>query len=73
MGHLGFLIGTILAIFYLQVTLMLPNKFGGNWPFSSGEEAKNKLSRWRPLWISDWNDFTSHPDASYQVSVGPGA
>ena len=26
-GHLGFPIGTILAIFDLQVTLMLPNKF----------------------------------------------
>ena len=30
----------ILAIFYLQVTPMLPSKFGVNWPFSSGEEAK---------------------------------
>ena len=27
-GHLGFPIGTILAIFYLQVTPMLPSKFG---------------------------------------------
>ena len=26
-GHLGFLIRTILAIFNLQVTLMLPTKF----------------------------------------------
>ena len=32
-GHLGFPIGTILAIFYLQVTPMLPSKFGVNWPF----------------------------------------
>ena len=39
-GHLGFPIGTILAIFDLQVTLMLPSKFGVNWPFGSGEEAK---------------------------------
>ena len=38
-GHLGFTISTILAIFYLQVTPMLPGKFGVNWPFSSGEEA----------------------------------
>ena len=30
----------LLAIFYLQVTPMLPSKFGVNWPFSSGEEAK---------------------------------
>ena len=27
---------------------MLPSKFGVNWPFSSGEEAKNRFSRWRP-------------------------
>ena len=39
-GHLGFSIGTILAIFDLQVTPMLPSKFGVNWPFGSGEEAK---------------------------------
>ena len=38
--HLGFPIGTILAIFDLQVILMLPSKFGVNWPFGSGEEAK---------------------------------
>ena len=72
-GQLGFPIGMILAIFYLQVTLMLPSKFGVNWLFGSGEEAKNRFSRWRPSWISDRNDFsyfrsTSHPDASYQVS-----
>ena len=75
-GHLGFPIGTILAIFDLQVTLMVPSKFGVNWPFGSGEEAKNIFSRWRPWrpsWISYRNDFsyflsTSHPDASYQVS-----
>ena len=29
-GHLGFTIGMILAIFYLQVTPMLPSKFGVN-------------------------------------------
>ena len=45
-GHLGFAIGMILATFDLQVTLMLPTKFGVNWPFSSGEEAKNRFSRW---------------------------
>ena len=47
-GHLGFPIGTILATFDLQVTLMLPSKFEVNWPFGSGEEAKNRFSRWRP-------------------------
>ena len=39
-GHLGFLIETIVAIFDLQVTLMLPTKFQVNWPFSQGEDAK---------------------------------
>ena len=57
-GHLGFPIGTILAIFDLQVTLMLPSRFGVNWPFGSGEEAKNRFSRWRPSCISDRNDFS---------------
>ena len=74
-GHLGFLIGKILAIFDLQVAPMLPTKFQVKWPFGSGEEVKNRFSRWppwRPAWISNRNDFsyfwsTSHPDASYQV------
>ena len=57
-GHLGFLISMMLAIFDLQVTLMLPTKFGVNWHFGSGEEAKNRFSRLRPSWISDWNDFS---------------
>ena len=43
-GHLGFPISTILASFDLQVTLMLPSKFGVKWPFGS-EEAKNRFSR----------------------------
>ena len=57
-GHLGFLIGTILATFDLQVTPMLPTKFGVNKPFGSGGEAKNRFSRWPSSWISDWNDFS---------------
>ena len=44
-GHLGFLIGRILAIFDLQVTLMLPIEFQVSWPFGSGEETKNRFSR----------------------------
>ena len=56
-GHLGLPISMILAIFVLQVTLMLPSKFGVNCPFGSGE-AKNRFSRWRPSWISDWQDFS---------------
>ena len=75
-GHLGFPTGTILVIFDLQVTPLLPSKFGVNWHSGSGEEAKNRFSRWRSWrqsWISDRNSFsyfwcTSHPDASYQVS-----
>ena len=57
-GNLGFLIGMILAIFDLQVTPMLPSKFGVNWPFCSEEAAKNIFSRWPPSWISDRNDFS---------------
>ena len=57
-GHLGIPIGTILAISDLQDTPMLPSKFGVNWPFGSGEEAKNRFSRWWPSWISDPHDFS---------------
>ena len=39
-GHLGFPIGTILAIFDLQVTSMLPTMFGVNWLLGLEEEAK---------------------------------
>ena len=71
-GHFGFPIGTILATFDLQVTLMLPIKFGVNWPFGSRVEAKNRFSRWRPWrpsWTSDRHDLsyfwsTSYPDAT---------
>ena len=38
------MISTILAIFdVIHVTRMLPSKFGVNWPFGSGEEAKNRF------------------------------
>ena len=55
---------------------MLPTKFGVNWPFGSGEEAKIRFSKWRswrPSWIFNRKDFsyfwsTSHLDASCQVS-----
>ena len=60
-GHLGFLILTILAVFDQQVTPILATKFRVNWPFGSGEEAKNRISRWtlwRPSWIFDRNDFS---------------
>ena len=75
-GHFGIRIGTTLGMFDLQDTPMLPTKFQVNWPLGSGEEAKNRFSRWlprRPAWILDRNNFsyfwsTYHPDASYQVS-----
>ena len=40
---------------------MLPTKFQVNWPFGSGEEAKNRFSRrppWRSSWISDGTILT---------------
>ena len=74
-SHIGFPIGTILAIFDLQVSPMLPTKFWVNWHLGLLEEANNRFSRWppwRPSWIYDWHNFsyfwfTSHPNASYQV------
>ena len=50
----------IFANFDLQATLMHPIKFQVNWPLGSGEEAKNRFSRWQPwwpFWISDRNNF----------------
>ena len=49
-GHLVFPIGTILAIFDLPATPMLPTKFRVNRPFSSGKEVKNGFSR-QTSWI----------------------
>ena len=40
---------------------MLPTKFRVSWPFGSGEEEKNRFSRWLLWWpssISDQKDFT---------------
>ena len=48
-GYLGFLNGTILAIFDLQVAIILPTKFCINWLFSSREEMQNRFSKWQPL------------------------
>ena len=50
--HLGFPIGTILPTFNLPVTPILPAKFRVNLPFASGEEAKNRFSRWSTWWPS---------------------
>ena len=60
-SHLGFPIWMIFAAFDLQVYPMLPTKFRVNWPFGSGEEVKNRFSRWQPLqpsWIFNLNIFS---------------
>ena len=52
---------------------MLPINFQDNRPFVSGEEAKNRFSRWRPWWsswVSHRNKFsyslsTCHPDSRW--------
>ena len=73
-GHLGFPICMILTIFDLQVTPMLPSKFGVNWPFRSGKEAKiakimpignPTWPPWRPSWISNRHDFSYFPFKGY--------
>ena len=66
-NHLGFPIGTIFAIFDLQVIPMLPTKFQVNFLFGSGE-AKNRFSRrwpWRPSWISDRTDSRYFRSTNY--------
>ena len=35
---------------------MSPTKFGVNWPFGAGEEAKYRFSRLRPWWPSGISD-----------------
>ena len=55
-GHLGFPIGTILAIFIF----LLPCKFQLKSPNGLGEEVKNWFSRWWlwwPFWISSRQVF----------------
>ena len=72
-GHLGFLIRMILAIFIYKSPWCFLRSFKS---LHSGEEAKNRFSRWWPWWpswIPDWNLFSyflsiNHSDASYQVS-----
>ena len=58
---LRFPIETILAIFDLYVTPMLPTKFQVNWLLGLGEEAKKRFSSlppWWPSWIDDRHDFS---------------
>ena len=44
-GYLAFPIGTILAIFDLQVSLITPTNFQVNWLFNSREKAKKKKKK----------------------------
>ena len=46
----------------------MPVKFRVNWPFGSGEEAKNRFSRWL-LWGPSW--FYDRHDFSYFLSTSP--
>ena len=63
-----FWIRITLAIFDLQVTSILPTKFGVNWIFGSGEEIQNTFSTWRPPLISDQNNFIR---AIFYLQVAP--
>ena len=71
-GHLGIWIDTILAIFDLQVTLMLPSKFGFRFRRRSEKDFQDgghgghlgfPIGTILAIFLS-----TFHPDASYQVS-----
>ena len=73
--HLGFPTDTILAIFDRQVTLMLHSKFGINWPFGSGEEAKNSFIKMAAMEGLKYRGPTSaesahkHGKGSYKMCV----
>ena len=80
-----FSIRTILAIFDLQVTPMLPTKFRVIWHLGLGEEAKKKMAKHRSTWTkwfssiykatlisqieSEYHDFQLAARESY-VGVG---
>ena len=71
-SNLGFPIGTILAIFDLHVTPMLPTKFRVNSPFGSWEEEKNRFSRWPPWQPSCISElFLIYKSPRCSVSFGP--
>ena len=73
-GRIRFPIWTLLAIFDLQVTSILPMKFQVHWPFCWGEKNQNRFSKWllwQLSWIFVWNDLsyswsTSGRDTFYQ-------
>ena len=53
-------------LFFILSHPMLPTKFRINWPFISGEEAKNRFSRWIGTILATF-DLQVIPGASYQV------
>ena len=60
-SHFGFPIGTILAIFDLQVPQFLLPSFESTGLSVQKKKQKNWFSRWlpwRPSWISDQHDFS---------------
>ena len=77
--HPGFPIGTILVLFYLQVTPILPIKFWVSWHYHSGEvQNRSQVQvghyggqpRFPIGTILLFFLFTCHCDTSYQVSTG---
>ena len=70
-SHFGFPIGMTLAIFHLQVNLVLHCKF----PPCGLRDVQNRFSRWRlwrrTSWISDRNDFSSFRSRRCSVSTEP--
>ena len=71
-GRLGYQNGTILAILNLCLTVMHPIKFQLNRTYGLGGDVVWRISRWRPSWISEPNDFSNSEslclcDASHQV------
>ena len=74
--HLGFPIGTILAIFistsHPDASYQFSNQLAP-WSMKISEKRVSRWLPWWPSWISDPNNLsyftsTSHPNASYQVS-----
>ena len=56
--HLGFLIGTILAFFDLQVVLKFPYQVSSQLAFRLRRRSAKIFSGLRPYWISDRNNFS---------------
>ena len=71
--HLGFPIGMIFVICHLQVAPMLPTNFQVNWPFDSGEEAKNRFSRRRTILDIFYLQVTPILPTKFQVNFSFGS